>query len=64
MLDAGKERSRYWPTILVLHLHSGSVGQALRVDFCQFSKIIQYIISYMYMYYNQPSMSPSFDVTN
>ena len=66
MLDAGQDRSRWWPPILVLHLHSGSVGPASRVDFGQFYKIIQYIISYMYiyMYYNQPSMSPTWDVMN
>ena len=57
MLDSDQER----PSILVLRLHSGSVGPASRVDFGQFYKIIQYIISYMYMYmyYNQSSMSPS-----
>ena len=66
MLDAGQERSRWWPSILVLQLHSGSVGPASRVDFGQFYKITQYIISYMYMYmyYNQSSMSPSWDVMN
>ena len=26
MLDAGQERTRWWPAILVLLLHSGSVG--------------------------------------
>ena len=53
ILDAAQERSRWWPSILVLYLHSGSV------DFGQFYKITLYIISYMYMYlyYNQPSMS-------
>ena len=55
MLDADQERSRWWPSILVLHLHSGSVGPASLVDVCQFYKIIQYIIIYMYMYFNQPS---------
>ena len=68
MLDAGQERSRRWPSIIiqVLHLHSGSVGPASRFDFGQFYKIIQHIISYMYMYiyYNQPSMSPSWDATS
>ena len=60
MQDAGEERSRWWPSILVLQLHSGSVGPASRVDIGQFNKIILYIISYMYMYmyYNQPIMSP------
>ena len=66
MIDAGQERSRWWPSILVLHLHSGSVGPASRVDFGQFYKIILYNISYLYMYthYNKPSMSPYWDVTN
>ena len=49
MLDAGQEGYRWWPSILVLYLHSGSVGPAFRVDFGQFYKIIQYIISYMYI---------------
>ena len=58
ILDAGQERSRWWPSILVLHLHSGSAGPAFHGAFGQFYKIIQYIISYMYMYmyYNQPSI--------
>ena len=37
MLDAGQERARWWLSILVLHLHSGSVGPAFRVDFGQFT---------------------------
>ena len=66
MLDNGKERAWGWLTILVQRQNSGSVGPAFRVDFGQFYKIIQHIISYkyIYMYYNQPSMSPSWDVTN
>ena len=40
-----------WPgadsAILVLYLHSGSAGPTFRVDFGQFYKIIQYIISYV-----------------
>ena len=61
MLDSGQERSRWWPSILVLHLHSGSVGPAFRVDFGQFYKILQYIISYMYMYIitSQACLHPS-----
>ena len=35
-IDAGQERTRWWPSILVLHLHSGGVGPAFRVDFGQF----------------------------
>ena len=50
MLDAVQEWSRWWPLILVLHLHSGSVGPASLVDFGQFYEIIQYIISYMYIH--------------
>ena len=66
ILGAGQEREWCWQPILELHLYSGSVGPASRVDFGQLYKNIQYIISYMYMYmyYNQPSKSPSWDVTN
>ena len=47
MLVAGQERTRRWPAILVLYLHSGSAGRTFRVNFGQFYKIIQYIISYV-----------------
>ena len=49
----------YINTSPVPHLHSYSVEPAFRVDFGQFYKFIQYNISYMYMYYNQPGMTTS-----
>ena len=69
----GRVNARRWPGAVVVMAvnssagpHSGSVRPAFRVDFGQFYKIIQYIIScmymYMYMYYNRPSISPPFDV--
>ena len=50
MVDADQER----PSILLLRLHSGSVGPASRVDFGHLYKIIQYIISY-YVYVLYPA---------
>ena len=37
---------------------------ACRVDVGQFYNIIQYSIRYVYMHYNQPGMTTSWDVTN
>ena len=64
MLDAGQELWRLWPTILVLRLHSGSVGPALRVDFGFIKSYSTVPAGYMYMHYNQLDMTTSYDVRN
>ena len=70
-VSKGRVDARRWPgAVAVMAINSSAApafrqyGPAFLVDFGQFYKIIQYIISYMYIYYNQSSMSPPIDVTN
>ena len=70
-VNKGRVNARRWPGADAVVAINSSAAPAFRqrwtgdrVDFGKFYTIKQYLISYMYMYYNQPSMSPPFDVTN